>query len=106
MNILGIIMSTNSTAALLQDGRIMACASEERFVGLKNTSVYPQNAVEYCLSQAGLKASDLDQVALCGQKDIVDYLVVDHDATFSIKDKIREQHEYWRPLLYEGRQLD
>lgn len=53
----------DSAAALLVDGRIVAAAQEERFTRRKHDPAFPARAVEYCLSHAGLKASDLDYVA-------------------------------------------
>ncbi|MDP8254963.1 MAG: carbamoyltransferase [Candidatus Alcyoniella australis] len=64
MNILGIsAFYHDSAAALLQDGRIVAAAQEERFSRLKHDPGYPANAIEYCLKTAGIGPHDLDAVA-------------------------------------------
>ena len=55
MYILGIHTGHNATAALLQDGRIIACASEERFVGKKNFIGYPAKAIGWLLESAGIE---------------------------------------------------
>ncbi len=47
--ILGITDSHCATAALLVDGRIVACVSEERFTRRKNEGGYPRQSVDYCL---------------------------------------------------------
>jgi len=52
----------DSAAALVADGRVVAAAQEERFTRKKHDPAFPSRAVEYCLSEAGLKASDLDWV--------------------------------------------
>ena len=52
----------DSAAALLVDGEIVAAAQEERFTRVKHDSGFPGRAVEYCLSEAGIGASDLDHV--------------------------------------------
>lgn len=52
----------DSAAALVIDGEIVAAAQEERFTRKKHDDGFPQNAVEYCLSQAGLKPELLDFV--------------------------------------------
>ncbi len=52
----------DSAAALLVDGEIVAAAQEERFTRKKHDAAFPQRAIEYCLSQANLAASDLDYV--------------------------------------------
>jgi len=64
MNILGIsAYYHDSAAALVQDGRIVAAAQEERFTRKKHDAEFPKHAVDYCLAEAGLRASDLDLVA-------------------------------------------
>ncbi len=64
MNILGIsAFFHDSAAALVQDGRIVAAAQEERFTRVKHDESFPQHAVEYCLRAGGIRASDLDHVA-------------------------------------------
>lgn len=52
----------DSAAALLQDGRIVAAAQEERFSRRKNDPDFPRQAIAYCLRQAGLSEADLDLV--------------------------------------------
>lgn len=53
----------DSAAALIKDGDIIACAQEERFSRIKHDFAFPKNAVEYCLKEANIQASDLDYVA-------------------------------------------
>ena len=53
----------DSAAALVKDGEIIAAAQEERFTRLKHDYAFPKNAISYCLSEAGIKAQDLDYVA-------------------------------------------
>jgi carbamoyltransferase len=52
----------DSAAALVVDGEIVAAAQEERFTRKKHDEGFPQNAVDYCLREAGLTAKDLDYV--------------------------------------------
>jgi len=52
----------DSAAALVVDGRIVAAAQEERFTRKKHDPAFPQNAVDYCLREAGMSATDLDYV--------------------------------------------
>jgi carbamoyltransferase len=52
----------DSAAALLCDGKIVAAAQEERFSRKKNDSRFPQEAVAYCLKQAGIDAARVDHV--------------------------------------------
>jgi carbamoyltransferase len=50
----------DSAACLVVDGRIVAAAQEERFTRRKHDHRFPENAVRYCLREAGLGAADLD----------------------------------------------
>jgi carbamoyltransferase len=64
MRILGIsAFYHDSAAALVEDGRIVAAAQEERFTRKKHDASFPRNAVKYCLEAAGTKLADIDHVA-------------------------------------------
>jgi len=64
MKILGIsAFYHDSAAALLDDGRIVAAAQEERFTRKKHDRGFPSHAIRYCLEAAGCRASDIDMVA-------------------------------------------
>jgi carbamoyltransferase len=55
MRILGIsAYYHDSAAALVEDGRIVAAAQEERFSRKKHDSDYPAQAIAYCLRTGGL----------------------------------------------------
>jgi carbamoyltransferase len=63
MNILGIsAFYHDSAAALVQDGKIVAAAQEERFSRKKHDSRFPVNAVKYCLAEGGVEPDTLDAV--------------------------------------------
>ena len=63
MRVLGIsAYYHDSAAALVEDGRIVAAAQEERFTRKKHDSGFPHRAVEYCLSEAGVPLADVDRV--------------------------------------------
>ncbi|MCO6430148.1 MAG: carbamoyltransferase [Deltaproteobacteria bacterium] len=63
MNILGIsAFYHDSAACLVQDGKIVAAAQEERFTRKKHDFEFPSNACNFCLSFAGIEAKDLDYV--------------------------------------------
>lgn len=64
MNILGLSCWYHDAAAcLVQDGRIVAAAQEERFTRKKHDPSFPRAAVAYCLREGGLTVADLDLVA-------------------------------------------
>ena len=63
MNILGIsCFYHDSAACLIQDGHVVAAASEERFTRKKHDEGFPHKAVEYCLKAGRIEAKDLDYV--------------------------------------------
>ena len=64
MRVLGIsAFYHDSAAALVDGGRIVAAAQEERFTRRKHDAGYPQHAINYCLAQAGLSLAQVDRVA-------------------------------------------
>ena len=52
----------DSAACLLCNGEIIAAAQEERFTCQKGDASFPINALQYCLSEAGISESQLDYV--------------------------------------------
>lgn len=64
VNILGIsAFYHDSAACLIQDGKIVAAAQEERFTRKKHDHRFPHNAIEYCLREGGIKPVDLTHVS-------------------------------------------
>ena len=56
MRILGIsAFYHDSAAALVDDGRIVAAAQEERFSRKKHDARLPRHAIEYCLAEGGVE---------------------------------------------------
>ncbi|HUE11930.1 MAG TPA: carbamoyltransferase [Steroidobacteraceae bacterium] len=63
MRILGIsAFYHDSAAALIDQGRIVAAAQEERFSRKKHDPDFPHNAIAYCLAEAGISADSLDHI--------------------------------------------
>tara|TARA_Y100000996_G_scaffold408769_1_gene388381 strand:+ start:337 stop:2175 length:1839 start_codon:yes stop_codon:yes gene_type:complete len=63
MYILGIsAFYHDSAACLLKDGEIVAAAQEERFTRKKHDASFPSHAIQYCLEEAGISASQIDNV--------------------------------------------
>jgi carbamoyltransferase len=52
----------DSAACLVEDGRIVAAAQEERFTRKKHDAAFPNHAVEYCLREAGITPAQIDYV--------------------------------------------
>lgn len=63
MNILGLSFDFHdAAAALVQDGRVVAAAQEERFSRIKNDPSFPRQAAAFCLEEACLRPGQLDSV--------------------------------------------
>jgi len=52
----------DSAAALVDGGRIVAAAQEERFTRKKHDPRFPKHAINYCLEEAFIEAGDLDAI--------------------------------------------
>ncbi len=64
MHVLGVsAFYHDSAAALLEDGKIVAAAQEERFTRKKHDSAFPASAVRYCLAEGGITLADVDHIA-------------------------------------------
>ncbi|HLD49605.1 MAG TPA: carbamoyltransferase [bacterium] len=64
MKILGLsAFYHDSAACLVEDGKIIAAAQEERFTRKKHDAAFPMKAVEFCLKTGGIASRELDYVA-------------------------------------------
>lgn len=106
MKILGIMWEENSSVALMIDGVVVGAVSEERFSRIKNDERYPKNAIEAVLEEGGIKAEQLDFVAFIGTMWGPAYILTRHYSSFSVSDYIKEQHEYWYPVLYKHKKIN
>ncbi|SLM46344.1 conserved protein of unknown function [Nitrospira japonica] len=64
MLVLGLSNMRDASAALTEDGRILAAAEEERFVRVKHVTALPVHAIRSCLHTAGVRLCDVDAVAV------------------------------------------
>lgn len=71
MIILGInYLGHDASASLLIDGNLVAAIEEERFTRFKkHYGGFPKNAIKYCLKEAGIDASDINQIGYYFDKD-------------------------------------
>ena len=64
MRILGLsAFYHDSAAALIEDGVVINAAQEERFTRKKHDEQFPENAIQFCLDDAGITLADVDYVA-------------------------------------------
>ena len=65
MFILGInAYHGGASACLIQDGRIVAAAEEERFKRVKYWAGFPVEAIRYCLGEAGITIGEVDHIGI------------------------------------------
>jgi carbamoyltransferase len=103
MLVLGINEDHNGSVALVRDGEVLATASEERFTRIKNDVGYPWEAIEFVLNECNISPDDCDRVVYSTEVQDPVALKIKRISRFTIKDYVREMHEYWRPKLLENR---
>ena len=65
MKVLGICSDVwISSAALIEDGKVIAAIPEERLNRQKQYRGFPKNAIEFCLKEANCKLEDIDYIAI------------------------------------------
>src|ERR1035438_6368936 len=63
MKILGIsAFYHDSAAVIVEDGKIIAAAQEERFTRKKHDENFPSNAIKFCLQYGGVSLNELDAI--------------------------------------------
>ena len=105
MNILSILWSTCSTAALLCDGQIVACVSEERFSRRKNDETYPLRSIEAVLAEGGVEAREIDLVVIAGERFDPLGVLCHKWSNSTVQDRLKEQTEYWYPRIFQRKEM-
>ncbi len=109
----------DSAACLLRDGEIVAAAQEDRFTRKKGDASFPENAVDFCLKQGGVTASDLayvgfyDKPLLKFERILETYIGVVPKgyrsflkaAPLWIKDKLHMERQLRKGLGFDGELL-
>ena len=104
MNILGIHIGHDSSAALVVDGKIVADVAEERFTRTKHYCGLPIASIDYCLRSQNLKMADIDVVAVpadCSVPDL-NFLLDLKGAKRERKTKKRSMLEFTEELFKKG----
>ena len=104
--ILGINWEQNSSAALLIDGVIVGCSSEERFTNIKNDETYPINAINWLLEEFQIIPSQIDKVAFISEYWSPTNSLIRHYTNFSIGEYIEEQDLVWKPRIYLNQEVN
>lgn len=58
-----IAQGMDAAAALVIDGKLVAAAEQERFSRKKHTGDFPIDAIQFCLSVAGVSIHEIDEIA-------------------------------------------
>ena len=82
----------DSAAAIVCDGEIIAAAHEERFTRKKHDASFPEQAVRYVLSEAGIEFKDLSAVSFYdkpvlingGKASLIDESYMNHLRNYKI----------------------
>lgn len=103
MIILGIHCGHNSSAALMIDGAIVGAVQEERFSKRKNQVAVPVRAIRHLVDvHLDGAATQISRIALATREIDPIGLAVSRYSDFSVEDHVREMHDYWRPIFYDG----
>lgn len=105
MKVLSIYWGICASSSIFIDGKVVAATHEERYTRIKNDDSFPENAINYCLSEAGISASELDLAVIASNIQEFNYQVTRH-AKWSVEDYLKEQINYWKPMLYDKKKLD
>lgn len=70
--ILGLNYGHDSSAALVVDGKLVADVSEERFSRVKNDGSFPSKAIQYCLTEGGIRSTDLAKIVFATTRPQLD----------------------------------
>jgi len=105
-SVLSIFMGHEANASLMINGVLVASASEERFNKKKCYVGYPQKAIDFCIKFSKLNPKNLDEIVIVSKKLNIDQIIIKRNSSFSIKDFLKEQEEYWYPIIYENKKRD
>ncbi|OCW83197.1 hypothetical protein AKH21_01830 [Pelagibacteraceae bacterium GOM-A5] len=102
---LGINWQCNSSAALMINGKIMGCISEERFSRVKNDERYPKKAIDWLLKEFKVKTNEIDKVCYISKVWSPTFIMFRHYTNFNITDYVSEQKKYWYKKIYEKKNI-
>ncbi len=95
----------DAAAALLCDGQLVAAVEEERFTRRKHCSVFPHNAIAFCLREARIESGDLNRIAFFEQPDKRNQLeatAAGREANKDIEHLLREHFGITRQIDFLG----
>ncbi|MGE5469791.1 MAG: carbamoyltransferase [Bacteroidota bacterium] len=102
----------DSAACLVRDGAVVAAAEEERFNRIKHGKrplpftawELPYGAIDYCLSEAGIRLADVDHVAYSYNPDLLHPPPADGQFRLPLEPSLNGPQDgwatAWEPLFY------
>jgi len=103
--ILGIQVGITSGCAFYDGGKILFAASEERYSRVKNETDFPVRAIEAGLKHLEITIKEIDRVVFPSQNMSPISYMLKRECSFSIKDYLREQKEYYFQSLIQRKQM-
>lgn len=94
MKVIGInAFHGDSSACLVDDGKLVAAVEEERFRRIKHWAGFPSESIKYCLDSMGLRLDDINVIAINSNASAARFkklkYVLSGNASFSlIKEKL------------------
>src|SRR3989344_1322624 len=77
MYILSFKTGHDPAACLLEDGKIVAAAEEERFVRVKHAAdFFPENAIRFCLEEGKTTLDEVDYIVFAREKNVKTFFKV------------------------------
>ena len=55
-------LHSDSSACIFENGLLIAAVEEERFTRKKHDAAFPHHAIQYCIKEAGIEATEIDNV--------------------------------------------
>jgi carbamoyltransferase len=86
---LGIIDSKPSSAAILQDGKILASVAEERLCRMKLASGFPRESIELVIKLAGISKKDIEVVAIAQNISVFEPNPIPWKGWFNDQEKLK-----------------
>jgi len=88
----------DSSACLVRDGELLAAAEEERFRRIKHWAGFPEQAIRYCLAEAGIGLDAVSHVAINQDPRAnfwrkVGYTLAKRPSTQLVLDRLRNKRE-------------
>jgi len=100
-SILGVQIAITSGCALYYKNQIVFAISEERCTKIKNETIFPHQSIQQVLKFCEENNIPFPQTAIIPSWNLdFEHYLLRRECTFSIKDYLKEQHDYWYKKLY------